>query len=200
MISRVFNFSSFIHILWIVLKYIEDHCHYLWFLSHLLTFYIISWQSSDFLACWTSTHLFTCYNLHFYQVAVECKTLGLDYKIQGFTVVWHDCVDMHVSFIWVATSIPWIVISDPSHYWMASTIPWFWYHPLYQMVTPIPRSMDMIILWMDASILWFMYHLTEFSVIYMHLCLLAGFPKTNSGSLQWFIKNFTPHSNLTFML
>lgn len=36
----VFDAKSFIHTTWIVLQYLEGHCHYWWFLSRLLTVYI----------------------------------------------------------------------------------------------------------------------------------------------------------------
>ena len=39
----VFDAKSFIHTTWIVLQYLEGHYHYRWFLSHLLTVYIIDW-------------------------------------------------------------------------------------------------------------------------------------------------------------
>jgi len=39
----VFNINSCIHTTWIVLQYLEGHHHYRWFLSRLLTAYIIGW-------------------------------------------------------------------------------------------------------------------------------------------------------------
>ena len=39
----VFVIDSCIRTMWILLQYLEGHYHYLWFLSHLLTAYIIGW-------------------------------------------------------------------------------------------------------------------------------------------------------------
>ena len=39
----VFDAKCFIQATWIVLQYLEGHYHYRWFLSHLLTTYIIGW-------------------------------------------------------------------------------------------------------------------------------------------------------------
>lgn len=52
--------------------------------------------------------------------------------------MWHDIVNIHVSFRWMAMTIPWVVICDPSHYWMVATIPWFHYDPFCWMVVPMP--------------------------------------------------------------
>jgi len=65
---------------------------------------------------------------------------------------------------------------------VAMTITWFHYDPLWQMATSIPGSIYMIILWMVASTPWFMYHLTKFSVMYMYLYFLTGFPTIDYGS------------------
>jgi len=39
----VFNAKSLFHTMWIVLQYLEGHHHYRWFLSCLLTAYIVGW-------------------------------------------------------------------------------------------------------------------------------------------------------------
>ena len=71
---RVFDSKSFIHIWWYVLRYLENHLHQWGFPSHLLTVYIIDWESSGFYHVQHQDIVITWLDL--YHWGFGLKTLG----------------------------------------------------------------------------------------------------------------------------
>lgn len=141
-ISWVFDFSSSIHILWIMLIVpwgpLSLSLVSIALVNSLHQYWLVIKRLSSMSNVNTFIHMLG--SLLWSGLCWSARPWIQITKSLGCEVMWHGYDDMHVSFIWLAAIRPWAIICNPSHYWMVATIPWFRYDPLWLMVVPIPGS------------------------------------------------------------
>ena len=141
MFLLVFDARSLFTFCGLYLLYLERHCHYCWFLSRLLTTFIIGWYSDDVLAYSTLVHIFACSNLYFVRVEMECKTWILFDEIQAASSLWiiMNC-SMTLLIGWMRPYLSLLV--DPFFTgWLCPYLGSRFLYTLLWMAAPIPHIM-----------------------------------------------------------